>query len=390
MTEVAKKIILQPKTIIYILLLVIFLGLVLLAQSKQIFTPEKNDSTGNKKTIAPLVDTCQSDQTYRCYKQVFKSYIDQAGIKPALESLLSLSNQNDLVKASCHSLAHDLGREAYVLTQGNIGKIFKEGNTTCWSGFYHGALEKAFSRSENLPKTAAELCTVKNGVTGSFLYYQCLHGLGHGLAARFDNEIYQALDVCKTLADSYQQNSCYGGVFMENYVANPEVGHSSKYLDNNDPIAPCNKVEQIYKYNCYQLVSIQILKLNGYNFGQAFQTCESAEKDFISVCYQSVGRDISGYTAEDPVRAVNFCAEGNSIAETECIKAVVSDSVYSKSSEKNVQKICDLVNNSQKSSCYSSAGVAINVLYDKIEAKKQACRTFPSDFQEYCLRELTS
>lgn len=321
---------------------------------------------------------------YDCFTKELKADLKGNGIKPMLSNLQSLSTSNDVVKSYCHSIAHELGREAFDLNSGDIGTIFKEGDTTCWSGFYHGALEKAFAKSKNLVETANSLCTSENGVSGSFLYYQCLHGLGHGLSVRFDNEIYQALGVCEKLNDDYQQRSCYGGVFMENYAANPTTGHFPKYLEDSDPIAPCNKVDSKFKYNCYQLVSIQILKLNKYNFGEAFKTCENSDQGFVEVCYQSVGRDISGYFAEDSDKTLAACALGNSVAEKECVWAVASDSVYSKSSEKYVVETCKKAKESTKYSCYQAAGMGIGLLYENRESRLKACSIMERNYITVC------
>lgn len=338
---------------------------------------------------ADFNDPCSRDQSYNCYRAALTQYITKVGLKPAVEQLGKLNSKNQTVNHFCHSLAHDLGRAAYDQTKGNIGQIFREGNTQCWSGFYHGALERAFSRSQDLSVTVNSLCTEENGIVGTFLYYQCLHGLGHGLSVRFDNEIYQALDVCQKMPDTYQQSSCFGGVFMENFAADG-INHQTKYLDPTDPIAPCNSVPENQKYTCYQLISIPILKANNYNFQEAFNTCEKSETNYVKVCYQSVGRDISGYTAEDPNRSLGYCAQGNLEAEIECIKAVASDSVYSKSSEKYVLTICEKVKSSLKNYCYLAAGSGINVLYNSLEDKREACQLFPSQYRQVCENQLTS
>lgn len=337
----------------------------------------------NKNPKEQILAACKNSNSNDCYTDNLKEVLHKDGIKTALTSLADLTKVNTTVNNYCHSFAHVLGREAYDQTGGDIGKIFTEGNTTCWSGFIHGALEKAFSKSTDLAQTANDLCTEKHGVKGSFLYYQCLHGLGHGLSARYNNEIYLALGICEKLADSYQQNSCYGGVFMENYAAD-NINHKTKYTDSLDPIAPCNKVEEKFKYNCYQLVSIQILRLNSYNFAQAFQTCEKSEGAYLDVCYQSVGRDVSGYNAEDPTKSLADCALGNLRAEEQCIRAVAMDSVYSKASANFVGTTCSQAKEILKTACYQAAGSGISALLDNITDRVVACGKFEKNYIETC------
>lgn len=362
--------------------LILLATLALLIIGKQQIKPIVN-KVDSQFLISKLNKSCQKTSDYPCYKKEFVSLIKNSGIKPVLVALASLNNSNQVVRQYCHSLAHDLGRTAYDLTDGDFGQIFTKGDTTCWSGFFHGALEKAFKNSTNLAKTARSICTTKHKVVGSFLTYQCLHGLGHGLSARFDNEIFSALHVCEALETSYEQNSCFGGVFMENYVADG-INHQTRYTDVTDTLAPCNKVADKYKFNCYQLVSIQILKVNGYDFASAFKTCQRADSAYVEICYQSVGRDIAGYTAENYDQALADCSLGNETAERICVMAVATDSVYSRSSPNNAQIICSKTKLNLKAACYEAAGASIAVLYDERNKKIAACNLYDSSYQITC------
>ncbi len=373
----------KPVRILFNLSLLAVLTLVILLIGSGKITPKTQQKTASVDKTAQVTSACKTNQTYDCYKKAFVASIKGGDIKGSLVALTTLNDENQTVKQFCHSLAHDLGRTAYDEVKGDLGKIFKDGTTACWSGFYHGALEKAFSHSKDLAQTARDICTADHGVSGSFLTYQCLHGLGHGLSARFDNEIYSALNICEQLETTYEQDSCYGGVFMEIYVADG-INHKTKYVDTNDPIAPCNKVDTKFKYNCYQLVSIQILKLNSYNFGEAFKTCDNSDTGYIEVCYQSVGRDISGYVSENYDQALDYCATGNLTAEKICVMAVSTDSVYSRSAPDNAKIICTKAKDYLKEACYQAAGSSIQVLYDDKSKRLEACQLYEKKYQMIC------
>ena len=53
----------------------------------------------------------------------------------------------------------------------------------CWSGYYHGILERAFAgvSEEELPAVSRRLCSSDQVRRSDFVAYQCVHGLGHGL-----------------------------------------------------------------------------------------------------------------------------------------------------------------------------------------------------------------
>jgi hypothetical protein len=361
--------------------ILLFLSAVLILFTQGLTLNKTSESKPLPKPTAEKI--CKNDQSYTCFKNAIVADLKSLGIKSTLSELDSLNNSNATVRQYCHSLVHDLGREAYEQTAGNLGKIFTEGTTTCWSGFYHGALERAFGKTTDLAKTAQGICTSENGVSGTFLNYQCLHGLGHGLSARFDNEIFSALAVCEQLDSEYSQKSCYGGVFMENYVADG-INHQIRYVSAEDPIAPCNKVSEKFKYNCYQLVSIQILRLNSYNFEDAFKTCEKSDLNYINVCYQSVGRDVAGYVAEDWDRAVQYCALGNSEAQRACIASVSTDSVYSRASGKNAKVFCQKVKLELKKNCYEAAGQSLAVVFSDKKKRIEACESYERDYVKFC------
>ena len=55
----------------------------------------------------------------------------------------------------------------------------------------------------------------------TFLLYQCVHGLGHGLMIYSRNDLPYSLRICDGLATAWDRNSCTGGVFMQNFLPGP-------------------------------------------------------------------------------------------------------------------------------------------------------------------------
>ena len=121
--------------------------------------------------------------------------------------LLSIRS-NPAVEASCHPIAHTIGAGALRRFHGDVGRAFADGAATCGSGYYHGLLEWKLAglSEEEVPGLARTVCKDTRAGASQFIYYQCVHGLGHGLM----------LDLCHGLATDFDQVSCSGGVFMEN------------------------------------------------------------------------------------------------------------------------------------------------------------------------------
>jgi hypothetical protein len=108
---------------------------------------------------------------------------------------------------------------------------------------------------ESVPKELNSICSNLPGRdTRSFNYYNCVHGLGHGLMYVEGHNLFKALELCDKLTDDWDSESCYGGVYMENVIANGK-DHISKYLKEDDLLYPCNVVDEKYKQQCYLMQS---------------------------------------------------------------------------------------------------------------------------------------
>ena len=250
-------------------------------------------------------------------------FLTIAGPSPTLGRLLAQSEEGG---RDCHQEAHQLGRAAY----GIFGAaVFSDGEAACHSGFYHGAMERFLSSegTDNLAENITELC---DAFKTSFGNFECLHGVGHGVMAYESYDLPRALMTCKELGDSFAQHSCYGGVFMENAMAaggNGAIpGHETKWL-SDDPHFPCSALPdglQDARYECYQMQTSQMLKLNGYDFAEAARWCGESPGDMIPVCFQSLGRDAAGNQLRDPAKTLALCAAVPDEYYHDCVEGAVN------------------------------------------------------------------
>jgi len=185
----------------------------------------------------------------------------------------------------------------------------------------------------------------------NFDYYNCVHGLGHGVMAYTSDELFDALILCDNLEGNWEKSSCYSGVFMENVIVD-DKNHFTKYLKPSDPLYPCNAVDAAYKTTCYLMQTSYMLKVTGENFAKVFELCSQAEQGFEAICYQSLGRDASGHSISN-------------IAET--------------------RASCDLGKNyQQKSNCIIGAVKDFISYYHSITRAHQLCGAIDADLQDIC------
>jgi hypothetical protein len=286
--------------------------------------------------------------------------LQSGGTIAALDKLESLSSQNEATLTLAHQYVHELGRMVYE-SYPDASEAFSSCDQRFESGCYHGVLQGYFEEHPNF--TGRDISGLCQGVAGSNtnLNFQCLHGLGHGLTLFFNHNLLRPLRYCDFLADTWQQASCYGGVFMENIVwsQSPESDRSQspgETVIDEDPHYPCNSVAEKYRWDCYAMQSSVILYLNGWDIEEAFVECDNAEEAYISACYYSMGRDVAGYTQHDPVASRQLCMLSQPPNRTWCFDGAARTLVNLEGTTEGAFELCRHAPSDSKERCYRAIG----------------------------------
>ncbi|OGG72807.1 hypothetical protein A3A38_00645 [Candidatus Kaiserbacteria bacterium RIFCSPLOWO2_01_FULL_53_17] len=280
-----------------------------------------------------VADPCPGalGETSACWDEYYAQVITTRGPLTALKDLKAQYEKGGGGRLFCHPILHEIG-EAAGEQFGSMEEAFRHGDPVCRSGYYHGVLEYLFGEEggETLLSQLDSICAETwNKERYSYDYFACVHGIGHGLMAYFDHELFQSLAGCELLTGQWEQSTCAGGAFMENIGADsPEF--PSKYLKKDDLIFPCNAVKEQYRPQCFQMQSSYMLVQNGGDFGAAFATCRDVEEPYQEPCYQSIGRDASGWSYGDAETARALCSVGTTANErTQCLIGAASDFIQS-------------------------------------------------------------
>jgi len=230
-----------------------------------------------------LADCEASD--YRCLEQAFGNLAYVEGPERAIADFDAAMRDDAGVESNCHRIAHTIGSAALARFEGDVGEAFAAGSASCWSGYYHGILERAFADLESLDDAgpvARELCQGERIEETEFLLYQCVHGLGHGLMIHSGYDLPWSLGICDELADEWSQSSCTGGVFMENIASS--YGVRSEWIRDDDPVYPCQEMAERHKYYCYLMVTSRVNELNGFDWADTARVCAGgSESDQLTV-----------------------------------------------------------------------------------------------------------
>jgi len=299
---------------------------------------------------------------FACYRNALDATLDQKGAAVALARLAKLDQTNRFVQAQCHQLAHQLGHAGFA-HYGSVTKATAQGSEICWSGYYHGVVEAYISRwtDAKLRTRMPTICRQTPGHPYSLAYYNCWHGLGHGLTIRFDNDVFKALPYCDAIRRDWEAQSCYSGVFMQNIVVDG-VMHHSVDLKRSDPVYPCDAVAVRQKSSCYLMVTSYVLKVKNYDYAATFRVCDRVEKAFVTTCYQSLGRDISGNSLLDPVKVQALCALGAPKDRSWCVVGAAKNAVYERHEPSQADALCRLYQGALRKTCVAARNEAVSTL----------------------------
>jgi mono/diheme cytochrome c family protein len=312
-----------------------------------------------------------------CFEQAFGNMAYHDGPKAALDKLAQLSSTNPLVQSDCHPISHKIGAGGLLKYEGDVGKAFAAGNGTCGSGYYHGLLQWKLAgvKADQVAGVARTACESPAIKANAFNYYQCNHGLGHGLMLYTAYDLPQALDFCHQLQTSLDSIECSGGVFMENQSSS--FGLHTTWLSTKNLLYPCNSklVQRRDKLYCYLLVTSHILPNVGGDWVKTADWCRKSDPGWVETCFESYGRDVSGNAVQNPDRIRELCKMAGS-GQKSCLYGAVRDILNNNSQDFGAKKLCESVAQRFRSRCYFGIGSILGTQHADVPGKTTACEQF--------------
>jgi hypothetical protein len=262
--------------------------------------------------------------------------------------------------------------------------------------------------------------------------------MGHGLMAVHDNHVPMSLDGCDLATDDFIRTSCYGGVFMENVVrvthphhtaeghagtqahdghdappaaADPHAAHGGSHdehaghaagqqaqamqhspwqpLNRDDPLYPCNAVATKYQDACYMMQTSAILYFNGGDVAATGRACERAPAVMVSVCFASLGRDVTALAAQNHARSRELCGrtagQAGGQGELWCTLGVVQNLMNVAADSDEGLRFCRAVTGPEpKRRCYRAVGEMISALVSAPAQRGESCQAAEPEYVAIC------
>jgi hypothetical protein len=319
------------------------------------------------------VDDCRgrSDEA-RCLEQAFGNLAYDEGPKAALASFDRAIAQPGPAESNCHRIVHNIGSATLARYDGDVGRAFSDGSASCWSGYYHGILERSLLGAKTDAQLQAAVRSVCGGILESatqYVAYQCVHGLGHGLMIRTGLDLERALAGCEGLRTQWEQTSCDGGAFMENFSSS--YGVKSRWLRDDDLLYPCNAVAQRHKLYCYLQITDRLLAGTKFDWQKTADYCARAQRAWRATCFQSFGRSASGTSRGDTAELIRLCSIPKGADQADCVYGAARDRVSNDAGAERAAEFCGGA--PARDRCFEGIGTILATLAADANGTREAC-----------------
>jgi hypothetical protein len=302
-----------------------------------------------------------SDNRYREIKAELTALVREENPWVALEKLRREIKTDDALARSCHPLVHDIGHAAYE-KYGDFGEAMKYQDEVCNSGYLHGIIESRFSESDDVFADMRTMCDQYR--SGSYMSWQCYHGIGHGVMFYTANDLPRSLKMCEGFDTDFGRSNCANGVFMENFNADQKL-HISKFLKESDPFYPCPQQENRYKSHCYLYAPTYFLSLNGSDYDAALEWCNGAEAGFEPSCAYGVGTQAMKENLNDPKLVETVCMNGEDEQTAPCIEGMTSLYINHHGSLEPARELCSKLEKPNRPACYDAIAANASLFRDQ-------------------------
>lgn len=252
---------------------------------------------------------------------------------------------------NCHTMAHLVGEEAGKKSLVSVPRLISMCGKACVYGCLHGMFTGLLEQGVLKSNKIAQICDTGDSVrSDSIDREQCIHGVGHGLADYFNNDVLSAVSLCENFIKSDDKKICWEGLFMQIY----------------GPVVPRNNPTQISR--------------------DIFAGCRIYPQEVRRVCMQAV-LSVELSTVKDVGLATGVCQHALDHVE-QCVGAVDSFQVLDSSSEQRIHAQC-MQAASDVYGCVDSFVRAVSTKSNRNEQINTACHTNGVIYIDECKAYMT-
>ena len=354
----------------------------------KLVTTELGLSALGEEYASQIISNCYNDLD--CALNSLRFLEKNTNSETVLSTFTNLIELFDIDDIECHETAHHLGAFLYPYVGQNISKAFEYAGQKCGGAIYHGVIMNYFLIQvyEGIDPTAISVTDICSEAKYPYDIdrWQCLHGIGHGLAVGYDYDVFSAVKRCDVFEPGWEQISCSKGIFMQNNVKYMESGGGN--FDENNIMYPCDEMDSKYVIPCYHYHTTYIIQQNEGNLNNSFADCDSIEpKDLVRYCYHGMGRQTLSATGAEMSKMNQFCQVGEiEQYHPDCFRGMVMTLINNDRDPSEGFIFCQNIPYSSKTDCYDALGKWILMLYPNLEQRKTACSSAENlEYAQICI-----
>ena len=288
-----------------------------------------------------------SQEAFESILRDFIDIVENEDPQVALNRLREDIKTDDASARVCHPLVHEIGHAAYEKYD-DFGEAMTFQDEVCNSGYLHGVIESHFS--EHTDNMAAIRTVCEAYAPGSYIEWQCQHGVGHGLMYYTANDLLDSLAICDSSATESARENCANGVFMENFNSDSVI-HPSEFLSEEDLFYPCPEMARRHKKHCYAYAPTHYLSKNPTDYSGALKWCKKAESGFRSTCVYGVGAQAMKENINDPESVESLCMRSERKQIASCVKGMVQQYIFHYGVLGPAEQLCNTIEESNVKAC---------------------------------------
>jgi hypothetical protein len=179
----------------------------------------------------------------------------------------------------------------------------------CDSAFSYGCYHQVMADLllQNGPQQLEAVSVICSEQANDSTELPCYHGVGHGLAEYYGENLTAALSGCSSFAKDVA-DSCAAGVFMQ--YDEPIVGGDGASYADVDPAdlyKPCDSsLPEAFVGACYLALPARLADTK-LSIQKIIEVCGSAPLAYRNFCYQGVGIQVPGFVLYDQQKVVSVC-----------------------------------------------------------------------------------
>lgn len=279
-----------------------------------------------KQEVLQISQECLESNRVSCLNDKIISYISKYPHRTGdiFETFWELEKNGKL--SDDPRIFSDIAHEAgMTLTNSGIplDKALIYCGTTFKQGCIHGVVMEYIDNKYPSGIEASKLFDFCHSISSeNYIYINCLHGVGHVLAAKNKAPIQTILGLCDS-SSSVERFACESGALMEYSKGTTGSGmHSHMPIGKKE--LPCSELNDKYKKVCYASAgSYRQYEPAQEDFSKSYDFCFSSPKEYIDDCLTGLSERAILASAENKERLNIICGK----LESEAIKSACISSI---------------------------------------------------------------